>query len=379
MSRMGQIEADEPTPAAARVGPRARPATAGLIALCSVVFVAGWIAAGVRAQQPWLGLARGLWTTDDAALLEAMGALAAVRIWLDGEWWRVLSAGFLHGSWLHLLLNMLGLWAVGQWTEKIWGAGRQLLVFLVASVGGCLASLAWAEAPLVVGASAGIFGIAGALVVARAWGRASVREAVAPVSARTLGFWLVFWLAVGALLPWVFGVSLLAQAGHVGGLVFGSIAGYALCVGQERRLIKVLGWVAVVFGLAGLGVAGAEPSWRANYHAFLGAELLERGGFERAAEHFDVALERAPEDPVLANAVAYSLAEAGIELERAEALVRGALEEDPESADYLDTLGWVLCRQGRVEEGIAVLEAAKLAAERDIPEIEEHLSACAGG
>ena len=41
--------------------------------------------------------------------------------------------------------------------------------------------------------------LAGALVVARAWGSAETRDALAPVSARTLGFWLVFWLVVGAL------------------------------------------------------------------------------------------------------------------------------------------------------------------------------------
>src|SRR5690606_17726948 len=162
---------------------RARPATSGLIALCTVVFVVTWVAALLRADDPFRVLLHSLWVVEDADLLERAGAVSAVRIWLDGEWWRVVTAGFLHGSRLHLGLNMVGLWAVGQWTEGAWGWWRQLLLFLVASVGGCLASLAWAEAPLVVGASAGIFGIAGALVVARAWGRAEVQMAVGPVSA----------------------------------------------------------------------------------------------------------------------------------------------------------------------------------------------------
>ncbi len=355
---------------------RARPATTGLIVVCSLVFVVGWVVAGLRADEPGRALLRGLWTTDDAELLESMGALAAVRVWLDGQWWRVLSAGFLHGSWLHLGLNMLALWGVGQWTEKVWGWPRQLLVFLLASVGGCLASLAWAEAPLVVGASAGIFGLAGALVVGRAWGCEEVQGWLAPVSAKSLGFWLVFWLVVGAVLPWAFGISLLAQAGHVGGLVVGVAAGYALMCDRERRLLRGLLWAGIAVGMLGLALGASQPQWQANYHVFVGSELLEREEFADAAVHFDWALEHSPDDAVLANAVAYSLAETGVDLDRAEALVRRALEEDSDNADYLDTLGWVLCRQGRVAEGVAALEAAKEGASREIPEIEEHLRRC---
>lgn len=355
---------------------RARPATLGLIVTCVLVFVVVWIAAIVRADEPGHAAFRMVWTFDDASLLERLGALAAVRVWLDGEWWRPLSAGLLHGSWLHVALNMLGLWTVGQWTEKAWGWWRQLVLFFVASVGGCLASLAWAEAPIVVGASAGIFGVAGALVVARAWGCEAIRKSLEPVSARTLGFWLVFWLGIGALLPWMFGVSLLAQAGHVGGLLFGMIAGYALSLQVERRSLRAVLWSSVILGLVGTGLAARAPAWRPSYHVFLGSELLDRGQFERAAVHFDRGLEAAPEDHVLANAVAYSLAEAGVELERAEDLVRQALRMAPDNADYLDTLGWVLCRQGRTEEGIEALEAAKAVASREIPEIEEHLGLC---
>jgi rhomboid protease GluP len=310
-------------------------------------------------------------------LLEAMGGLAGVRVWLDHQWWRVVSAGFLHGSWLHLVLNMVGLWTVGQWTERVWGSARQLMLFLLASVGGCLASLAWAEAPLVVGASAGIFGIAGALVVARAWGRDEVQRVLEPVSAKTLGFWLVFWLVLGAVLPLVFGISLLAQAGHLGGLVIGCLAGVAMARPRERRFERGLWWASVGLGLTGLALAGMHPTWRPNFHVFMGSELLDRQRYEEAASHFDVALEASPDDPVLANAVAYSLAEAGVDLNRAEELVRRALDADEDSADYLDTLGWILCRQGRVEEGRTALEQAERNSSRSIPEIGEHLDDCA--
>ncbi len=361
----------------------ARPATAGTIAACTVAFVGCLVALVFRSEEPGRALATSMWMIDDAELLVDAGGLAAARVWLDGEWWRVASAGLLHGSWLHLGLNMLGLWTVGSWTEKVWGPWRQLALLGVSSVGGCLASLAWAEAPLVVGASAGIFGVAGALVVARAWGTEGIREALGPVSARSLGFWLVFWLAAGALIPLLFGVSLLAQAGHLGGLVVGCAMGFGMSRGAGARqgVARVASAAVVTVGLAGLVVAARAPSWRANYAAFMGAELLSRAEYEAAVEHFDVALARAPGDPQLANAVAYSLAEAGVELERAELLVGEALAGDPGNSDYLDTMGWIRCKQGWAEAGVVYLRMAGAFAEmlgRETPEIGEHVEDCSG-
>ena len=355
---------------------RARPATSGLITACTIVFVGCVVALLLRSEQPLKDLPDTLWAFPDPELLVTLGGLAAPRVWLDHEWWRVASAGLLHGSWLHLGLNMLALWSVGQWTEKAWGWWRQLVVFAVSSVGGCLASLAWAEAPLVVGASAGIFGLAGALVVARAWGREAVQRAMEPVSARGLGFWLVFWLVVGALLP-LAGVSLLAQAGHVGGLVFGCVLGWVFSRPSEQRFWGYLGAGGVVLGLGGVWAASVEPSWRANYHVFVGAEYLERGRFEEAAASFEVALGESPGgDPQLANAGAYSLAEAGVRLERAEELVGVALEADPGNPDYMDTMGWIRCKQGRVEAGVVWVRLALALAEREVPEIEAHVDGC---
>jgi membrane associated rhomboid family serine protease len=356
------------------VGLRARPATAAVILVCTVVFVVlvGWSC--LRADEPGWALLGSLWQLRDVELMTRFGALVDARVWLDGEWWRVVTAGLLHGSWLHLGLNMMGLWAVGQWTEKAWGGWRSTGVFAISSITGCLASLAWAEAPIVVGASAGIFGLAGALVFARAWGRESIREALAPVSARTLGGWLVFWLAVGFALPRLFDLELIAQAGHVGGLLAGLALGAALS--RERRGFETLGWASTVAAGIGLAVVGREPSWQSNYHMFVGFEQLDRGEFELAAKAFDAALERDPGDPELANAVAWTLVEANVELERAEVLVREALEAEPERADFLDTLGWVLCKQGRTEEGVAVLGEAQATEGGEIPEIAEHLDRC---
>lgn len=360
---------------------RARPATAGLVITCTVVFVACVVGLLVRAQAPGRAALQSVWNFGDAELLREAGALAATRVWIDGQWWRVLSAGLLHGSWLHLGLNMLGLWVVGEWTEKAWGWWRQLILFVVASVGGCLASLAWAEAGLVVGASAGIFGLGGALVVARAWGREELREALAPVSARVLAFWLIFWLVVGALLPLVLGISVLAQAGHIGGLAFGSVLGWAWSRPKKRRLLSVLGTVGVVLGLGGAAFAASQAQWRPNYDVLVALDLIETQRFDEASVHMERALARDPDDAALANNFAYTLAEADLELERAEVLVRQALESAPADPNYLDTLGWIQCKRGQVDAGRVNLTMAGVLATailgEEIPEIEEHLERCA--
>jgi hypothetical protein len=79
---------------------------------------------------------------------------------------------------------------------------------------------------------------------------------------------------------------------------------------------------------------------------------------------------------VVQNAVAYSLALQGVQLERALELSLKSLEADPDRADYLDTLGWIYCRMGRVEDGLAQLQAAEDASVVAIPEVREHLDAC---
>ena len=356
---------------------RARPATTASIVACTLAFAGCLVALVLRSDDPLRAIRMSSWKIEDLELLTDAGALAATSVWIDQQWWRVASAGVLHGSLLHLGLNMLGLWTVGQWTEKVWGGWRQLALLGISSIGGCLASLAWAEAPMVVGASAGIFGVAGALVVARAWGSAETRDVLAPVSARSLGFWLVFWLAVGALIPLIFGISILAQAGHLGGLGFGCLLGYGMSRPREQRWARVGSWVAVVLGLCGMVAAARAPSWRPNYPVFMAVELLSRADYPGAVEQFDAALVRAPDDHELANAAAYWLAEAGVELDRAELYVGQALAVEPGNADYLDTLGWIWCKQGRGEAGVVVLRMAGPLAERETPEIAEHVEQCA--
>ena len=315
-------------------------------------------------------LVESTWTMARCdASLEGAGALALGRVWVDGQWWRVSSTGLLHGSWVHLILNIWSLLVVGPWVERAWGTVRMLLIFALSSVLGCIASVAWAEAPVVVGASAGILGLAGALFVGRRFGSEKVQEELAPVSARNLGW------AIAAMVGLGFVVPMIAQAGHLGGLAGGLVLGFAWNRGKARGGQ----WgVPAVAGLIAIGVQlGRAPQYRPNYFEFSGHRLLELDRTQEAAQMFEAALGRAPDDVALKNAVAYAYARSGIRLEVAQELVQEALAEEPENPDFVDTLGWVQCRRGDTEAGLKTLRRASDLSGGEEDEIEGHLRDCA--
>jgi membrane associated rhomboid family serine protease len=357
-----------PQPWAIRV--RAAWVTALITALCVGAFVAtvggcAWTSAapGRIAMESLYGLG------SCRSTMEGLGALSLARVWVDGEWWRVATTGLLHGSLIHLLLNIWSLWSVGEWAERTWGAGRTALLFSASSIAGGAGSLVWAEAPMVVGASAGVLGLAGALLVARIGGDAATREKLAGVSPIGLGVTLVVLFAIGAIVP------VIAQAGHVGGFMMGTLACWA---GLQRGWLRLAVVVVLTLGANEVVSIAGKPDGRPQYHEFVGFRLLELGRTAEALAALERALAMSPDDAPLNNAVAYGLALAGEDLDRADGLVDQALADDAENANYVDTKGWIACRRGDVDAGLALLRQAQEISDVPVQEIEDHLVACAG-
>jgi rhomboid protease GluP len=101
--------------------------------------------------------------------LDSLGALVPEKVWSAGEWWRLLSANFLHFGVLHLFTNMLALFLLGRIVELNLGTGRYLLVYFSSGIGSMLffslLSLKRGETNLVlVGASAAIMGLIGVIL-----------------------------------------------------------------------------------------------------------------------------------------------------------------------------------------------------------------------
>jgi membrane associated rhomboid family serine protease len=118
-----------------------------------------------------------------------------------GQWWRLLTAGFLHGSILHLLFNVYILWVLGSQLESILGKTKFVLIYFVSLIGGSIASFLFSP-----------FGLMGAMLVVGRKKRLDISQvAVLVVLNVVIGFVLsgIDWrahlggLAAGALIAWV--------------------------------------------------------------------------------------------------------------------------------------------------------------------------------
>ena len=182
--------------------------TYALIIACTIVFLVElWQA------QAW-------WTVRSDVLL-AMGADFGPKV-QAGEIWRLLSAVFLHGNPLHIALNMLALWQVGYFIERIFGRSGTLLLFIACGLMGSLASIWWRAEGLSVGASGAIFGLYGTLLVWLIRRRHDVPLGIfRQLRSGTLGF-IGYSLFAGVALP---GID---NAAHLGGLLSGMLLGLGM-------------------------------------------------------------------------------------------------------------------------------------------------------
>ena len=167
-----------------------------------------------------------------------------VGIAVNGEWWRLVTAAFLHGSFLHIAFNMYVLFALGPTLERILGHGRYLALYLLAALGGGVASYAFSDLRTVsVGASGAIFGLMGALVVAGRRLKYDITQVLV-----LLGINVV----IGFFAP---GVDWRA---HLGGLVTGAAVAAIMVFApaRHRTAVQVGGIMAL------LAVMGAITVWR---------------------------------------------------------------------------------------------------------------------
>lgn len=136
-----------------------------------------------------------------------------------GAWWRMITAPMLHGNVIHLLMNAAGLLYLGRRTEILARWPHMLLVFAGAAWVGGLASFYWIPDKIAVGASGGLMGLLGFMLVFE-----YMHPRIVPKPARVRLLAGLVMLAVIGLL----GMSFIDNAAHVGGLVAGMA--YALVV-----------------------------------------------------------------------------------------------------------------------------------------------------
>ncbi|MFK7859631.1 MAG: rhomboid family intramembrane serine protease [Granulosicoccus sp.] len=173
--------------------PRGCPVTLTLIAINVVMFI-------------------GQFTTQD--MLTNLGLLYGPSV-EAGQYWRIITSGFLHGSILHIGFNMYLLYMLGPQLEQAFGSLRFILMYFGSMFGGVLAVLMFGFTQPTLGASGAVLGLAGGMFIAL-WGRG-----VSPKQSPVFGM-VVLNLALPLLVP---GISFW---GHFGGVVAGAAMAFVL-------------------------------------------------------------------------------------------------------------------------------------------------------
>jgi membrane associated rhomboid family serine protease len=168
------------------------------------------------------------------------GVLDRFDITASHQYWRLVSAGFLHENFLHIGFNLYLLYLLGLMLEPAIGSVRFAAVYFTSLLAGSFGALLATAAPS-LGASGAVFGLMGAMVVELRARRLSVMES-------GIGGLIVINLILS------FSIANISVGGHVGGLIGGALAGLALRAAGDRY--KALGLLACV-ALSAVAVAGA--------------------------------------------------------------------------------------------------------------------------
>lgn len=238
--KQGERAVDLRNPAAILGGfiPHARFITTIILVLNLGLFIASSVGAG-------------------SGLIDA-GAKWGPAILQQHEWYRLITAGFFHGGILHILMNSWVLFDLGAQVEELYEAPRLIVFYILSTIGGFLLSTWWRPMTPSIGASAGLFGLIGAMIALGVRNQTSMGRAVRGMYIR----WAIYGLLFG-LLPG-FAID---NAAHLGGLATGFGAAYIAGLPAHGRTTQEQVWRV----LAGVCIAATALS-------FLQMFLLFRSG-----------------------------------------------------------------------------------------------------
>jgi membrane associated rhomboid family serine protease len=299
-----------------------------------------------------MGLAGG--STNDLTLM-AFGAKSNFHI-DSGEIWRFVTPLFLHIGVLHLAFNSYALWIVGPQVEKLYGSSRFLLLYVLAGIGGVVASYWYHPDVPSAGASGAIFGLFGVLLVFAI----KYRKSVPAFFAKAIGKGVLLTVAINLVIGWQ--IPQIDNSAHLGGLVTGMLLAAVVpfqkpgeTTGPAFKVAQ--GVLVVVIGLSFFQVAtrynGPSPSLQNLMRGLRGSNTSSIGGFIQAMDVGQRAFEHSEE--ILSSGDVRKLWEPRKELgdaikllQHVPSLSSGA---DELSADLLDVLQKQYAYVEEVERG----------------------------
>lgn len=168
-----------------------------------------------------------------------------------GQWWRLVTSGFLHYGALHIAFNMYALWVLGPLIERAVGRVAFVVIYGSSLLAGSLGGLLLTPYALGAGASGAIFGLMGAALAAQKANHVRLAEGG-----------ILMWVGINLVIT--FALPGISKGGHIGGLIGGAIAGACVFYGpryaKDDKLPTVLAGLVGVVSVAGaLIVAAAHP------------------------------------------------------------------------------------------------------------------------
>lgn len=140
----------------------------------------------------------------------------------EGEWYRLITSGFLHANLIHLGFNMFLLFFLGRLLEPALGTPRFLALYFASLLAGSFGALVVEPETLTIGASGAVYGLAGAtFIIARGRGMEAL--------ASQIGFLILFNLVFSFVFPRI------SVGGHIGGLVGGVLCALVIVAGEKGR------------------------------------------------------------------------------------------------------------------------------------------------
>jgi len=176
-------------------------------------------------------------------------ALVRPDVWpklsiFPGQWYRLISSGFLHYGIIHLAFNMWALYMLGQTLEPMLGRVRFAMVYFACMLGGSAGALLLQPNGLHGGASGAVFGLFGLIIVGY------LQRGINPLTTALGGV-----LVINVLLSFSGGISF---GGHLGGAVAGMICGWVMMAPAQRRVADIWTYVTpILVGLGSIAVAVA--------------------------------------------------------------------------------------------------------------------------
>ena len=216
-------------------GEHEAPVTSALLVANFLMFGVSWVLTMKAGEGGGL---RTLWGMNGAASYQLGASLPLQLLLLDHQWWRVVTAMFLHGGLIHIGFNMMTLMQFGPALEELYGSGRYLFLYVVTGAIGFLASALTGH--FSVGASGALLGLIGAMVaITTKRGGSFMRELRSRlITSVVILFMIGFWGGLG-----------IDNSAHIGGFVVGFVMGKIYedrrpMNAAERKRAQTLGWLA---------------------------------------------------------------------------------------------------------------------------------------